>query len=150
MKLLKVKIDNQFKLEVKYQSEVTDELKPAIISINFPEPCPPTLIDALTRMKVYVNQICEFPKKDINKIEVRGISISYHEERIGIIFTSILRLENSVTPMNINTPLKYDTGEDEKVLLPEGCMSSFLELTEEVSKFMKEGSRQLKLFDLAA
>lgn len=60
---------------------------------------------ALQGMAEHVVEICELPEEMVSDLTVRSVSVSYNADGVqGLIVTALRDLENSNTPMLINTP----------------------------------------------
>ena len=152
MDLRKIHLDSNERLTLKYATSKAGESgKQTIITVESPEPPTPAIVEKIKRLRVYVGEILEFPAKSFEQIEVRGISFSWHEKTAatGVIFTALRHLEKTDSPFVVNTPLKYDTSENERTQLSKDCKKLLEELKSDVITWLQSAEMQLNLFERA-
>jgi len=98
----------------------------------------PELLTAIAAFVPFVIEICEFPKAWDEAITVSGISLSEVEindkQMIGIVITSMKRLEMTALPVIINTPFLVDEA------WPKGLRKAVEKLEGEALRF-RDGDR---------
>lgn len=106
--------------------------------------------EAFQAVGEFVAEICEIATE--SPIEVLGVSFGYggDAEVMGATITAKLELENSNSPLIMNTPYKpsepYTEGGDESVLLPVRCVKALDVLSKEAKKYLNGERAQGELF----
>ncbi len=65
--------------------------------------------DALNELCHAVEIICELPNDAHKRITVRGVSFTHKDDIMGVSITALLQLNNTNTPLVLNTPHKPST-----------------------------------------
>ena len=152
MRIKKIKVTSDKKVSVGYEkiskTGVWDEY-----TFTCSEAPRPELLTALSKLAPHVIKMCELPESYITKIDVRSVSFSYGGEKevMGATITSQMKLENSCSNLNLNTPYKAsgsysDVPADEKQLLTNNCIDDLDRLCEEVELYINGERAQGKLF----
>ena len=148
MRLTKIKIKDKFvllrweKFEPSTKNWDTYELESA-------DPPRPELRDELTHWQNHIAKICELPEDYAKRITVRGISISYSEDGMGIVASGTMELKTNAAPLCINTPYKPDSvGENmsEDFALTAEQYDDLENLCEEAYRYINGDRAQQNLF----
>lgn len=146
MKITKVKIKS-CDTEIAYlESEAKDSKEVVFKSWDLQAK---EFLEALQALKPYVISALELPENYGETMEIRGLTIKYEDEGIGVVISAIKGLSTLASPLCLNTPY-IPPMRDEKVNTP---MSDDLEydverITEMARKFMQGQYRaQGQLFD---
>lgn len=123
----------------------------------------PELYNALQTMAYHACRICEFPQSYDKNVTVLGVSFSYVEledrdDVMGAVITFSKVLDNSNSPLIINTPFKssehYNTDEngesplDDAILLTPACVDALKDLELEAFRYIDgERGEQLSIFN---
>lgn len=153
MRISKIKIDAQGVMSVSFNSSIPDNEKPLLVDWKHPGVAPKNILKAIDKLKSFVGDIIELPTSKHSLIEVRGVIISQHPKTnsTGYIFTALKHLEKTDAPYVINTPLKYDTAENENTVLSQECLIAVKELQDLVLEYIQKSvAEQLDLFNNAA
>jgi hypothetical protein len=152
MRIKKIKVTSDNKVYVAFEkrsvTKIWDEY-----TFSCSEAPRPELLTALSKLAPHVIEMCELPESYLDKIDVRSVSFSYGgvDEVMGATITSQMKLENSYTNLNLNTPHKAsdsysDAPADEKQLLTHDCIRDLDQLCEEVELYINGDRAQGKLF----
>jgi len=115
----------------------------------------PELYQLMTLLADHVVEICEFPDKYGEGLEVKGVSFSYNEtekgETInGAVLTATKKLESGKTLL-INTPhmteIPIGNSTDFKTCLSSDCAEILERLKKEISEYIGGTRAQLQIFD---
>jgi len=147
MNLQKIKISAQENVELKYRNAAGD-----LITIEVKEKASDKLIKALYKFRQFVVEICELPKTDVEKISIRGLSFSFSDKTgaTGVIITALRDLDDTDAPLLLNTPIKFDIGEESKKLLPKKMPEAIDELNVAIEDYLENKNEQLSLFKMAS
>lgn len=154
MRIKKVKRTKEDKIHVEYEQRnkngTWDEF-----SMTCAEEGKPELYTAFDALAEHVIEMCELPEDYVDRVIVRGVSASYAGEGgvMGATITAQLRLDNSNTNLNLNTPHKAeepycadsDPADVENQILPDGCADAIYDLFGEAEKYVRGERKQLKL-----
>ena len=152
MRIKKIKVTSDKKVSVAYEkiskTGIWDEY-----TFTCSEAPRPELLTALSKLAPHVIEMCELPTSYLTRIDVRSVSFSYGGEKevMGATITSQMKLEDSYSNLNLNTPHKAsdsysDAPADEKQLLSDDCISDLGHLCEEVELYIDGERAQGKLF----
>ncbi len=154
IRVTKVKLAKEGKLNIKYQQMAKngnwDDVE--MTCSDAPAPSLPASLDALAP---FVISMLELPATELDRIRVKGISVSYCQDTdiMGTTIVAIRLLNNSNTDMNLNTPHKFetypsgqDTG-DENQLLDGDCVDAIKQVFYEVEQYLDGNRAQLSLFE---
>lgn len=145
MRFNKIKISKDGRYRFEYEVTKNDGENDEFTYSSKDKPRP-EFLTALNKLTPFAVKICELPSSYESKIEVRGVSFSYGgaNEVMGATITSVMTLENSTGPLNLNTPHKtesfYSEHGDERQLLPDGCAKALNDLCDEAEIYI-DGER---------
>lgn len=146
MKITKVKIKS-CDTEIAYlESEAKDSKEVVFKSWDLQAK---EFLDALQILKPYVISALELPEDYGETLNVRGLTIKYEEEGIGVVISAIKGLSTLSAPLCINTPY-IPPQRNENVTTPmcEDLEYDVEKITEMARKFMQGQYRaQGQLFD---
>lgn len=151
MKLLKIEVNAKSKVQIKYETDYTNDSNESdFVDVRCPNSAPIDLVEAIAKLKPHIISICELPKKMLNDITIRGISFTYKAGAVGVTFTVLKSLKKSKAPIIFDTPTKWDVNKDVLSQLPKGCIEALEEVKNSTFQFLKNRSEQLNLFKLVA
>lgn len=110
----------------------------------------PEVFKLIDKLKPFVIEMCELPKK--STVSISGISFSYHGEMEtqAAIITFQKKLSEGNAVITINTPLKYieRTGDDIPVsqVMPEGMVNVMTRINDKAVEFVNGVRKQTDLF----
>ena len=147
MNITKVKHDGT-RTHIEWMRGDPDE--PDNWSMNSKEHPRQELKDALGALKPHVCDICELPDEWAQRMEVRGVSFSWARDIMGACITAFKNLENSDSPLVLNTPHKpsspySETGDDKNCLSAE-CQTALENVLNEAELYVKGQRAQGSLF----
>jgi hypothetical protein len=122
------------------------------LSIDSCDKPAPTFHEALQALAGDVVEMCELPPDSINRIIVKGVSLSYGGEKdvMGCTITATMKLMKSNAPLNLNTPHKaedfYAKTGDPKQLLDPDCVRRIKKLIFQAENFVSGERAQLDAF----
>jgi hypothetical protein len=123
------------------------------ISMKCSEPPKAPLIQALEALKPHMMQFAELPEDWADAITVRGITVGDKGGRMTVAIRGVRDLEDSNTPLSINTPLhvreKMDDENDsevEKGTFAEDCYEAVRRLERLAIEYVNGDRQQLVLF----
>ena len=114
----------------------------------------PEFYEAINNLSQYVVDMCELPRDFQDRIMVKGVSYSYggESDTMGATIVAQLRLRESITDLNLNTPHKTqeyyndnDNG-DPMTLLSGDCANDLIDLQEECVKYINGDRAQEDMF----
>ncbi|MBP2635017.1 MAG: hypothetical protein H6Q72_924 [Firmicutes bacterium] len=151
----KIKITSEKKImmlfEKQSKSKVWDEY-----SLTCSEEARPEFYAAMQSLKKYVVEMCELPDDYLDRITVRGVSFSYAgmDEVMGATISAGMRLDDSYTQLNLNTPHKASgsySGQDPDPMqvLSDKCIDALDILCEEAGLYVDGERAQMQLFGAA-
>lgn len=103
----------------------------------------PEFILAWDAMRTWVVELCELPQEYLSRIAVTGVTTSYAGEKDvrGVVLTATMRLDLSLSPLNLNTPHKTETfyGEtgDDRQLMDDDLIKDLDVLELEAEAYVK-------------
>jgi len=122
-------------------------------SFTCAEEARPEFYSALQGLRVFVVEMCELPGEYANRIDIRGVSVSYGGDKqvMGATISSSMALARSNCGLNLNTPHKAeesysDTPAQEEALLSEECVEALHELYEQCVQYIRGYRAQQDLF----
>jgi len=153
MRIKKVKVMSDEKICLSYETKNTNG-KISEYTLVSGEKATPSFYKTLQELRESVIEICELPG-DKDMIKVSGVSFSFagDNDTMGAVITAQRKLNNSNTPLNLNTPHKavepYGEGKaaDAKQLLPDECINILNELISESEAYIEGKREQTNLFD---
>jgi hypothetical protein len=146
----KIKLAKDNKVEIIYEAQTEDGWDEYTLKAS--EEPTETFLKAMEALAEDVAEMCEFPPDHVNRITVRGISMSYAGEKVvmGATISASKKLLKSNTPMSVNTPYKieehYSENGDDAALLEEECVERIQMLQAEAEKYLKGLRAQTNLF----
>lgn len=156
MRFKKIKITKDKKIMMIFEkqsknSDVWDEY-----SLTCSEEARPEFYKALQALAKYVIEMCELPDDYLDRITVRGVTFSYAgmAEVMGATISAGMKLENSYTELNLNTPHKAsdsysDQDPDPMQVLSDECIDALDRLCEEAQLYVDGERAQMQLFGAA-
>ena len=151
MRFQKIKVTKDKKIHLEYGIENSkggwDEY-----SLSCSDEAKPEFGIAMLALAQDVIEMCELPDDYLNRIAVRGISLSYGGENqvMGAVIVAQMSLHKSNIPLNLNTPHKpsepYSDGSDESQLLDPKCVDRIMDLVAEGEDYAKGVRAQGNLF----
>jgi len=111
----------------------------------------PSFHQALQKLRRYVVEICELPDEDEDRIEIKGVSISFAgpDDTMGCVISAQKELENSNAPLNLNTPHKiegfYGGAGDPRRLMPGEMLDDLKVLFDECRRYIAGQRKQMTL-----
>lgn len=151
MKITKTKYkDGKMYIEYKKKNSKGDYDEFTLSCIDAPRSEYEKLIEKLCP---FVIELCELPQDYLSRITVKSVSFSFggDSEIMGVVITAAMKLKNSNTPLNLNTPHKpsehySSAGGDDSLLLPEKCVEILEALQEECAQYIDGVRAQPDLF----
>jgi len=151
MRFKKIKITNDDKIHIAYERQNSRGGWNEFTLTCAEEPYP-DFYQAMNALAADVVEICELPESYVERITMRGVSISHSgdAEVMGATITAQMRLEHSNVPLNLNTPHKieepYGDNVDHNALLPGNCAMHLYLLFEQARKYVDGDRPQQDLF----
>jgi len=152
IRITKAKVTKEKKISMEFQ-KLTKNLGWDEYSFTCSEDARPEFHAAMNSLAIHVIEMCELPDEYLNRINVRGVSFSYggDKEVMGATITAQMKLENSNSDLNLNTPHKasdsYSDGPaDEKQLLSDDCIRYLLKLQKECELYIDGERAQVSIF----
>ena len=151
----KIKITSEKKImmlfEKQSKSKAWDEY-----SLTCSEEARPEFYAAMQSLNKHVIEMCELPDDYIERITVRGVSFSYAgmDDVMGATISAGMRLDDSYTQLNLNTPHKASdsySGQDPDPMqvLDDKCVEALDRLCEEAELYIDGDRAQMQLFGAA-
>lgn len=148
VKFRKIKIQPDGKVFLAYFEEKESGLYDEA-TLESPDQPNPSFPNALMRLRKGILELCELPTDDeqITSIEVRGLSISHSDKvGMGITLSALKKLKYSDQPLCLNTPHKYEDGDDPKRIMPSWIFNECLVVIEEAQAYLEGDRAQLDMF----
>lgn len=135
----KIKYDGS-KVRIEYEVERKDGGDADEYAMHSGDRPRPEFDQALQALTVDVVTICELIPSDVDRLKVRGVTLTHTNGILGACVTALKELKGSNAPLVINTPhlpeSPYSDGDDLSPVMPSG-MAARLEAV------MMEGERYL-------
>ena len=150
MRITKVKRLKEDRIRIEYETANSNGKNDEMIFTSSDTP-DPSFYEAFSDLSEYVIEMCELDCH-INKIKVTGVSFSYsgEPETMGAVITSQRDLQNSVSPLNLNTPYKIlgtqGFSGDPRQLLSDKCAQALNKLSTESVLYVKGKRAQMQIF----
>ena len=147
----KIKVDGKTRICLDYDELVGDG-KTNEYSMKCVDRARPEFYDLLQALRRHVAQICELPTKpsDIARMEVRGISLSWTNDIMGVVITALKELKRSNSPLVINTPHMpvepYSDDGDPTKCLDRHCVEGVENLISEARRYLEGDRAQIDIF----
>lgn len=148
MRLTKIKVKDKFIL-LRWEKFESSTKNWDIYELESADPPRPELREELEKWSAHIAKICELPEEYAKRITVRGISISYTEDGLGIVASGTMELKTNAAPLCINTPYKPDSvGENmsEDFALTGEQWQDLDDLCEEAYRYINGDRAQQNLF----
>lgn len=151
MVITKIKYRSE-RVLIEWKDNLEDDANKFTVDIKIPPHA--SFLNAIMGLRKHVNEICEegLKDKELHKLEITGISFSHTNGIMGAVITAQKILENSNSPLILNTPHKSEqfyseSGEgDPKMLLSPDCIAALMLLCEEAEEYLQKDDVQLNLF----
>jgi hypothetical protein len=147
MRILKYKYKDGVSF-IKYEKNTKDTKIPEQITLETYDVPLDILPERLQAMARHVTAICELPDTITESLTVIGITITYSGDSQGLVITALRELENSNSPMVINTPHFTRTDSDKNVYSTR-CGIDLDALVEAIKDFINGDRAQKQLFDFS-
>jgi hypothetical protein len=147
MYITKIKRDTKTnRVTINWLTSLDDDA--GVFSYNKPRTIPPSFESALLDLREHVSDMTEIYLQDdeLHKIEIIGVTFSWTNENMGATITAKKQLENSDTPLLLNTPHKFEDGDSDKKLLPGRCVDALIKVMDEAKAFINSEETQIELF----
>ncbi len=150
LKIKAVSEDGRDKIYLEFEKPNGGDYDNFIIKSN--DKPAPSFHTALQALAQDVIEMCELPVDYRERIVVKGVSFSYGGEKevMGATLTAIMKLEDSVVPLNLNTPHKarefYAKDGDPRQLLDSACARRLDALIIEAEQFVRGVRQQTDMF----
>jgi hypothetical protein len=152
LRIIKVKITKENRIHISYEEKNSrcgwDEY-----SFTCADQARPEFYEKMNGLRIHVVDMCELPENYIDRIKVRGVSVSYGGEKevMGATISAQMVLNHSNCDLNLNTPHKAsdsysDAPADEMQLLDPDCVTALREVYEECKAYISGDRAQGKLF----
>jgi hypothetical protein len=106
--------------------------------------------NALKALAMDAVTICELDGKDVDKLTVRGVTLTYTNDIMGACITALKKLETSNAPLVLNTPHlpseAYGDGDVTSPVLEPSTVSRLVEVAEAALRFIDGERAQGNLF----
>lgn len=157
MKIKKVKLTKENKIFITYEEKSKDPRYWDEFSFTCSEAARPEFYTTMAALAEHVIDMCELPETYLKKISVKGVSYSYGGDNdvMGATISAAMKLEESYSPLNLNTPHKAEemynenTPPDDMQLLSYECVEALKDLQVECEAYIKGDRAQASLFDVA-
>lgn len=152
----KIKVDKTGKVILNYDEIIRDDHVNEYTMKCADKPRP-QFQKALNGLRRHVAEICELNippnlahPNEVANIEVRGVSLSWTDDIMGVVITALKTLRNSNSPLVLNTPHlpeePYSEGGDESMCLTSECVDAIRNLIDEAHRYLEGDRQQLDLF----
>lgn len=149
----KIKKTSDDKIQIEYEKKNETGLWDEHSMKSNQEPLP-SFDRALDNLIPHVGEMCELPEGDhqIHPYSVRGVSFSFGgvNDTLGATITATRTLDNSNSPLVLNTPHKieepYTEGSDDTQLMTDDCYSDLMILCNEAQKYLDGQRAQMDMF----
>jgi len=144
----KIRYDNKGRVCLVYDEILSDD-KVNEYSIKCTDVPRDEFKQSLAALKIHVVNICEIPKKQAERLEIRGVSLSWKHGIMGAVITALKTLEHSNAPLILNTPHLPETSyseEGEMSCLSSKCLENIRTLMEEARRYLEGDRAQINLF----
>jgi len=144
----KIKYDNKGRVCLVYDEIVSDD-KVNEYSMKCTDAPRGEYKEALAALKIHVVDICEIPKNQAAKLEIRGVSLSWKDGIMGTVITALKDLERSNAPLVLNTPHLPEESyskDGEMSCLSLECVEDIRTLIEEARRYLEGDRAQIDLF----
>lgn len=155
MRFKKIKITSDKKISIIYEQQSKNGFYDEY-SMTCSEEARPEFYKAMNGLAVFVIDMCELPKEYLERITIRGVSFSYggDKEVMGATISAGMRLDNSYSGLNLNTPHKAsdsysDNDPDPMQVLDDKCVEALDRLCEEAELYVDGDRAQMQLFGAA-
>lgn len=106
--ITKVKWDQKKnKIQIDYEKELEsseDSNERDFYSLKVSDEPLDSFFEALNELDEHVCLICEFPLKDQDKLEIKGVSFSWANGIMGAVITALKMVHTARSPLVVNTP----------------------------------------------
>lgn len=145
----KIKYDGS-KVRIEYEVERKDGSDADEYSVFSADKPLPEFDAALQAFAVDVVSICELNPSDVDKLKVRGVTLTRTNDILGVVVTALKELKSSNAPMVINTPhlpeTPYSDGDDFAPVMPSGMCQRVWNLEAEAQRYLDGERAQASLF----
>lgn len=118
--------------------------------LNSADKAAPSFHDALQALSQDVIEMCELPDDYRKRIIVKSVSLSHTDGIVGATITATMELEDSNSPLNLNTPHKFEEAlsepGDPKQILDPACSRRIHMLIIEAEQFVAGKREQTDMF----
>jgi len=110
----------------------------------------PEFDEALQALAADVVTICELNPSDVDKLKVRGVTLTHTNGILGVCVTALKTLKSSNAPLVINTPHlpeeSYSEGDDNAPVMPSGMAMRVAAVEAQARRYVDGERAQASLF----
>lgn len=145
----KIKSDGS-KVMIAYEVERKDGGDADEYSMHSADKPRPEFDAALQALATDVVYICELIPSDVERLRVRGVTLTHSNGILGACITALKTLKSSNAPLVINTPHlpvePYSDGDDNAPTMPSGMADRIAAVEAEAQRYLDNDRAQVSLF----
>lgn len=150
MDFTKIKFDGS-KVRIEYQVERKDGGDADEYAMHSADKPLPEFDSALQALASDVVTICELVSSDVERLKVRGVTLTHTNGILGACITALKTLKSSNAPLVINTPHlpmePYSDGDDQAPTMPSGMAERLAALEVQADRYLAGERAQASLFE---